>query len=176
MSSLTTLARPYAKATFEVAEGRGQLAEWGRALDFAAAVAADEQVSQLIGDPNVANESLAELFVEQDAPVDGFEAMLALLVENDRLTVLPEIALLFGELKDEAERTLNVTVRSAGALDESYTQSLTEALSRRFGKTVVLRCEVDPDMLGGAVIQAGDVVIDGSLQGKIARLAEALTT
>jgi F-type H+-transporting ATPase subunit delta len=174
MSTLTTLARPYAKATFEVAHGRGQLGEWGAALDFAALVASDPRVRHLIGDPNVANESLAELFVS-DKAADGFSGLLDLLIQNDRLTVLPEIARLYAELKDEAERTLKVTVRSAEALDDAYTQRLTEALGKRFGKTIALTCEVDAEMLGGAVIQAGDVVIDGSLKGKIARLAESLT-
>lgn len=175
MSSITTLARPYAKATFEVAHGASALGEWAAALDFAAAVADDPQVRHLIGDPNVDNASLPSLFVPDSGAPKGFDALLVLLVDNDRLTILPEIARLYAELKDEAERTLHVTVRSAHELDEAYTEQLKQALGKRFGKTVALECQVEPGMLGGAVVHAGDMVIDGSLRGKLARLAESLS-
>jgi len=174
MSSVTTLARPYAKASFEVAHAADALAPWADALAFAAAVAADERVRHAIGEPNVDNADLKALFVPADGAPEGFEALLTMLTDNDRLPVLPEIATLYGELKDEAEQTLHVTVRSAHALDDAYTKRIREALGKRFGKTIDLACEVDEEMLGGAVVTAGDRVIDGSLSGKLSRLADSL--
>ena len=174
MSTVTTLARPYAKAAFEVANGRGDLGPWSEALAFAASVAADHRVLTLIGDPNVDNTRLADLFCPEAAP-QGFDHMVSILVQNDRLPALPEIATLYVELKDEAERALHVTVRSATALDETYQARLTEALGKRYGKRIELRCVIDEHLIGGALIQAGDEVIDGSLRGKLSRMTQALT-
>jgi len=174
MSSVITLARPYAKAAFEVAKGRAELGPWSEALAYAASVAADQQVLTLIGDPTVDNAALADLFSPDDAP-QGFEHLVSILVQNDRLPVLPEIAILFVELKDLAERALHVTVRSATALDEAYQKRLKEALGKRYGKTIEMRCVLDEHMIGGALIQAGDEVIDGSLRGKLSRMTQALT-
>ena len=137
-------------------------------------MAADQQVLTLIGDPTVDNAALAELFSPDDAP-QGFEHLVSILVQNDRLPVLPEIATLFVELKDQAESALHVTVRSATALDEAYQKRLKEALGKRYGKTIEMRCVLDEHMVGGALIEAGDEVIDGSLRGKLSRMTQALT-
>ena len=174
MSTVITLARPYAKAAFGVANSRAELGAWSEALAFAAMVAADQRVLTLIGDPNVDNTALADLFSPAGAP-PGFDQLVAILVQNDRLPVLPEIAALFVELKDQAERALQVTVRSATALDEAYQERLKAALGQRYGKTIEIRCVVDQQMIGGALIQAGDEVIDGSLRGKLRRMSQALT-
>lgn len=174
MSTVITLARPYAKAAFDVANGRGELGPWSEALAFTASVAADQRVLNLIGDPNVDNSRLADLFMPEDAP-QGFDHLVSILVQNDRLPALPEIAALFVELKDEAERALHVTVRSATDLDEAYQQRLKDALGKRYGKSIQLSCVVDEHMIGGAMIQAGDEVIDGSLRGKLSRMTQALT-
>jgi F-type H+-transporting ATPase subunit delta len=174
MSTVITLARPYAKAAFDVANGRAELGPWSEALAFAASVAADQRVLTLIGDPNVDNTRLADLFSAEGAP-PGFEHLVSILVLNDRLPALPEIAALYVELKDEAERALHVTVRSATALDKGYQKRLKEALGQRYGKRIEMRCVVDEQMLGGALIQAGDEVIDGSLRGKLSRMTQALT-
>jgi len=174
MSTVITLARPYAKAAFEVAKGRAELGPWSEALAYAASVAADQQVLTLIGDPTVDNTALADLFSPTDAP-QGFEHLVSILVQNDRLPALPEIATLFVELKDQAESALHVTVRSATALDEAYQKRLKEALGKRYGKTIEMRCVLDEHMVGGALIEAGDEVIDGSLRGKLSRMTQALT-
>ena len=174
MSTVITLARPYAKAAFDVANGRAALGPWSDALSFAASVAADQRVLTLIGDPNVDNARLADLFSPEGAP-QGFDHLVSILVQNDRLPAMPEIAALYVELKDEAERALHVTVRSATALDEDYQQRLKEALGKRYDKRIELSCVVDEHMIGGALIQAGDEVIDGSLRGKLSRMTQALT-
>lgn len=174
MSTVITLARPYAKAAFDVARGREALGPWSEALAYAAAVAADERVRALIGDPTVDNAKMAELFSPDKAP-EGFAHLISILVQNDRLPALPEIAALFVELKNEAESALHVTVRSATALDDAYQQRLTRALGQRFGKRIEMNCVVDEQIIGGALIQAGDEVIDGSLRGKLSRMTQALT-
>ncbi|KAB2897149.1 MAG: F0F1 ATP synthase subunit delta [Dokdonella sp.] len=176
MSDALTFARPYARAAFELARAHSALGEWAGKLAFAAQVAADPRVVALIGDPRVAQDELARLVAPQGEPADSqFATFLGLLAHNHRLVVLPEIAALFTALKNEAERVLKVGVRSAAPLGEAETAKLKDALKRRFGRDIELEASLDPDMLGGAVIDAGDVVIDGSVRGRLARLEQTLT-
>ncbi len=175
MADATTLARPYAKAVFETAHASSALGLWANALSVAAQAASHETVVHMISDPNVDNATLASLFQGPDASVpEGFANFLKLLIENDRLPVLPDIAEQFESLRAEAERTLAVTVRSASELSDNYKARMTQRLSERFKRDIALHCEVDDTMLGGAVIQAGDMVIDGSLKRKLNLMAEAL--
>ncbi len=176
MSSALTLARPYARAAFELARSNNALGDWAGKLAFAAQVAADPRVTALFGDPRVAQADLAALVTPEgeagDSPFAGFVRVLS---ENGRLPVLPEIGALFEELKHEAERVLKVSVRSATPIDAAETVKLKDALKRRFGRDIELEQSVDASMLGGAVIDAGEVVIDGSVRGRLARLEQALT-
>ena len=175
MSSLTTLARPYARAAFEYANEHRALAPWQHALQLAAAIAADRDVRRLIGHPRVDRDALRRAFMPVSSAPDGFDNFIALLETNDRLAVLPQIARQFVELKDRAEQTLAVKVRSATELNEEYRNQLKRSLAKRFGKNIELQVEIDPQMLGGATIQAGDLVIDGSVRGKLQRMANSLT-
>ncbi len=174
MSTDITLARPYAKAVFSLAQQRERLAEWSDALAFAAAVAGDRRISRLIGNPDLDNRTLDQVFTPANAP-EGFDNLLKLLIHNDRLPVLPQISALFEQLKADAERTMQVTVRSATELDPAYRERLTESLGRRFGKRIELDCVIDPGVIGGAVIQAGDTIIDGSLKRKLVLMGDAIT-
>ncbi len=174
MSSAITLARPYAKAVFALASERGELGAWSQALEFAAAIAGDERIRRIIGDPELDNRALDEAFTP-DQPPAGFDNLLKLLIHNDRLTVLPQISALFEDLKAEAERTMQVTVRAATELDPAYRERLTESLAKRFGRRIELNCVIDESVIGGALIQAGDTVIDGSLRRKLALMSEAIT-
>lgn len=175
MSNALTFARPYARAAFELARAQGALAAWAGKLGFAAQVAADPRVVGLIGDPRVAQAELAALVTPPDEPAESpFAVFVGLLAQNHRLVVLPEIAALFAELKNEAERVLKVGVRSAAPLGEAEAAKLKDALKRRFGRDIELEQSLDPGMLGGAVIDAGDVVIDGSVRGRLARLKQTL--
>ncbi len=171
-----TLARPYARAAFEMASTPEARREWADKLAFAAALAADQRVSSLFGDPRVAESDLAELVLPRAEPADSmFTGFVRLLAENHRLRVLPEIHALFEQLKDEAERVLKVTVRSPTPLDAAELERVKAALKRRFDRDIEVEHEIDFSLLGGAVIDAGDVVIDGSLRGKLARLDQTLT-
>lgn len=175
MSSALTLARPYARAAFEMARANGSLGEWAGKLAFAAQVAADPRVTSLFGDPRVAVDDLSALMLPENESADSpFAGFVRVLADNGRLPVLPEIGALFEQLKNEAERVLKVGVRSATPIDAAETAKLKDALKRRFGRDIELEQSVDASMLGGAIIDAGDIVIDGSVRGRLARLEQAL--
>lgn len=180
MAELATIARPYARAAFAFAQGAAAFKPWGDFLEAAAAIVADERVRDAIGAPQrskgAAAELVASLVSATGVAVDtGAANFLALLGENRRLEALPAIAAQFAELRAEAENTIDVTVVSAMALDATQQAKLKAALGTRFKREVRLHESVDPTLLGGAVIQAGDLVIDGSLKGRLARLATQMT-
>lgn len=176
MSQPLTLARPYARAAFELASSSRTLGEWAGKLAFAAQVAADPGVRALFGNPRIGPAELASLFLPNGEAADSpFANFVRLLADNHRLEALPEIAALFEQRKREAERILQVRVRSATPIDETETAKLKDALKRRFGRDIELEQTLDPSVLGGAVIDAGDVVIDGSVRGRLHQLEAVLT-
>lgn len=173
MSQALTLARPYARAAYAIAREAGAAATWSDALAFAARVAADPRVHALLGHPQLGRDEAVTLLAPDDAP-GAFRDFLALLADNRRLPLLTEIAGLFEELRAEAERIIKAKVTSATALPAAELDTIKAALKRRFGRDVELETAVDEALIGGAVIDAGDVVIDGSLRSKLARLQSAL--
>jgi F-type H+-transporting ATPase subunit delta len=176
MSQPLTLARPYARAAFELASSADALGDWAKKLAFAAQAAADPQVRTLFGNPRVTPPELASLFLQDGESTNSpFAEFVNVLAANQRLHVLPEIAALFEQRKREAERILQVRVRTAAPIDAGETAKLKDALKRRFGRDIELEQTVDPTVLGGAVIDAGDVVIDGSVRGRLHQLEAALT-
>ena len=180
MAELATIARPYARAAFMHAQGAGAFKAWGDLLDAAAVAVADERIRAAIGAPQRNKGAAAELVVSvlgaAGVAVDsGAKNFLALLGENRRLETLPAIAAQFAELRAAAENVVDVMVVSAMALDAGQQAKLKTALGTRFKREVRLHESVDPTLLGGAVIQAGDLVIDGSLKGRLARLATQMT-
>ncbi|QNP41646.1 F0F1 ATP synthase subunit delta [Lysobacter solisilvae (ex Woo and Kim 2020)] len=174
MSQALTLARPYARAAFGIARDAGDYASWSNALAFAARVAADPQVAELLGSPRLGHADAVSLLAI-DGAGDSLRNFLALLADNRRLALLPEIAGLFEELRAEAERVIKARVTSATALGDGELEGIKAALKKRFGRDVQVETAVDASLIGGAVIDAGDVVIDGSLKGKLGRLQSALT-
>ncbi len=175
MSSALTLARPYARAAFEIARERGMLGDWAGKLAFAAQVAADPGVTALLGNPRVSVAQLTSLFVaDGEASDSDFSVFVRMLADGGRVAVLPEIGALFEELKLEAERTLKVQVRAASVIDEDEIAKLKQALKRRFGRDIEISQSLDESLIGGAIIDAGDVVIDGSVRGRLAALEQAL--
>ncbi|KAF1712580.1 F0F1 ATP synthase subunit delta [Pseudoxanthomonas kalamensis DSM 18571] len=173
MSQALTLARPYARAAFGIASDEGRLPAWSEALGLAARVAADPRVAPLLLNPEL-DDADAIALVGSDAGGEAFSRFLALLAENRRLPLLPEIAGLYEELRAEAECVIRATVTSAEALPAAELDGIKVALKRRFGREVQVETAVDASLIGGAVIDAGDVVIDGSLKGKLERLQTAL--
>ncbi|WP_120997137.1 F0F1 ATP synthase subunit delta [Stutzerimonas urumqiensis] len=176
MAELTTLARPYAKAAFEYAQAHQQLASWSAMLGLAAAVANDDRMQRVLKAPRLTSAEKADTFVEVcgnelDAQARNFIHVLA---ENERLALLPEISELFELYKAEQERSVDVEVTSAFALSAEQQDKLAKVLSARLSREVRLHAAEDPALIGGVVIRAGDLVIDGSVRGKLAKLAEAL--
>lgn len=170
-----TLARPYARAAFELARADGLLADWSRRLMFSAAVASAPEVDALLHHPRVALADQVKLLLpEGDTPDGAFGRFLAALAENKRIALLPEVAAQYELLRAEAESIVKARVRTAVALEPGQLETLKSALRRRFGREVELRNEIDPALIGGAVIDAGDVVIDGSVRGRLAKLQNVL--
>jgi len=177
MAEKMTIARPYAKAVFEIAKESDALAGWSDFLGRGAIAAADERVEALFGNPAVTSPALAELFIELCGESVGSHgaSFLKLLAENDRMAWLPEIAAEFELLRAEAENVVDVQVTSAVALDAAQQEGFATSLKKRLGRDVRLHCDTDAKLLGGAIIRAGDLVIDGSLSGRLERLAGAVT-
>ena len=175
MPDKSTIARPYAKAAFAAADGR--LGEWSAALRRAAAVVTDERVAALLDNPRVTPEQLAELICSiADPQLDAARRnFIRTLADNHRLRCLPEVAARFDELKAEAEGTIEVEVTSATPLTDAQRRSLASALERRLRRSVRLRCALDPTLIGGASVRAGDLVIDGSLRSRLERIRHQLT-
>jgi F-type H+-transporting ATPase subunit delta len=173
MSQAMTLARPYARAAFSVAREAGALSAWSSALAFAAHVAANSEVAALLGNPKLTHADVITLLAPEGAD-EALTTMLGLLFENGRLSLLPEITGLFDELRRESERVIKATVTSAAVLVDTELDTIKTGLRRRFGCDVEVETAIDESLIGGAIIDVGDVVIDGSLKGKLSRLQAAL--
>lgn len=174
MSHALTLARPYARAAFGLAREHGRLAPWSNLLGFAARIAADPRVQGLLNNPRLEADDVFTLLLPPGEIDPNFRQFVAVLADNRRLVLLPEIAAQYEALRAEAEKVVHVTVTSATPMGATEVESLTAALKRRFGSDIALTQALDPALIGGAVIDAGDVVIDGSLRGKLERLQAAL--
>ena len=177
MAERATIARPYAKAAFAVARERNALGAWSKTLQLAAGVASDPGVEALISSPNVSEEQLVALLSDLDGAGQNDEVrnFLRLLAKNRRLKLLPDIAAQFEILRAEVENTAAVEVTSAVELSAEQKATLAAALKTRLKRDVVMTTAVDPSLIGGAVIRSGDLVIDGSLKGRLARLRTELS-
>lgn len=178
MAERATIARPYAKAALASARSANALGAWSEALKTACAIIADARVKALVRDPKLTSAAVAGFFIEVaggrfDA---GMQNFIRVLAENHRLPLLPEIATLYEAARSEIENTVDVEVVSAVALDAAQAEKLSAAVATRLKKRVRMHNSVDPALLGGAVIRAGDLVIDGSIKGRLERLGTALAS
>lgn len=176
MAESATVARPYARAAFEFAQGARALARWGDLLETAATVVRDERFAALLGNPKVTTLALADIVIDiAGERADGHGGnFVRLLAQNQRLALLPEIAVQYALLRAQVENTVDVEIVSAIALTPADTEKFTHALTRRLNRVVRLLPSVDPGLLGGAVIRAGDFVLDGSVKGKLERLGQSM--
>jgi F-type H+-transporting ATPase subunit delta len=172
----TTIARPYAEAVFAYADEKGDLTHWQEMLAFLASIIEDDEFAQLISNPLIEQQAVTELMLEVASEhVDEEGAnLIRLLVQNRRLLVLPEIKALFEVLKAEKERLLTVHVTSAYVLKPAQEKLIAEALKAKLGLDVTITSEKDAHLIGGVHIRAGDLVIDGSLRGRLQQLANEL--
>jgi F-type H+-transporting ATPase subunit delta len=171
-----TIARPYAKAAFEYARDANALAQWSQGLKTAAEIVADPRAAPLTKSPQWSAADLVSLItdVAGDKLDAGMQNFVRVLAENHRLLLLPEIAAHYEMLRSAVENTIDVEVVSAVPLDAAQTEKLERALSTRLKRRVRMQNAVDSTLLGGAVVRAGDLVIDGSLRGRLQRLATEL--
>jgi len=183
MADNNTIARPYARAVFDLAREADKLAAWSESLEVAGELTADGQVAEYLGNPGLSDEQRLEfltgLFASAKATVLAGDDkkgtnFLKLLIENGRINVLPEIAAHFDALKADVEGTVDVVVTSATPLSAAQQKEIATALKARLGREVRLETEIDETLIGGAVIRAGDVVIDGSLRARLDGLTNAL--
>jgi len=177
MAERITTARPYAKAIFALARKGNTLAATSAGLVRAAEVAADPRVRALLGNPHVTPAQLAELVSGVAGPAldEHGRNFVSLLAQNRRLGFLPEIAALFELMKSELENAVDVEVIAASQLTPDQESRYAAALQKKLGRSVRLHTKVDGSLIGGAVLKAGDLVIDGSIKGRLERLATDLT-
>jgi F-type H+-transporting ATPase subunit delta len=173
MAERLTIARPYAKAVFARARDGKRLAQWSEVLRIAAQICSDARVAQLFGNPHVTPSQLADFINGIGGNAFDAEArnLIELLASRHRLELVPYIAQLYEQMRADYERVLDVTVSSAVELSKEQTERFVAALRKRFARDVRLHTKIDSSLLGGAVVQADDLMIDGSVQGGLAQLA-----
>lgn len=175
MAETVTIARPYAEAVSALADAGGALGKWSQTLAVMATVAATPEMQDATGNPNLTSEQIYGLFAGAcgDLTTEA-QNFVRVLIENDRLAALPEIRDIFEELKNEREGVVDAVITTAYPLDGGQLAALVAELEGRFKRKVNPQVNVDPELIGGAHVQVGDEVIDGSVRGKLAEMAAAL--
>ena len=178
MAELTTIARPYAKAAFLFAKEQGALDKWEKMLDLAAAVAGDATMRAYLDQPELDDSAKVSAFAEVcgDELDESGRNFVAQLASNKRLSLLPVILELFHELLAQEQRFTDVELVSAFEMDGAVAEKLVAALKKRLGTDVNVTSSVDASLIGGVLVRAGDTVIDGSVRGRLTRLAEQLNS
>lgn len=179
MAEALTLARPYAKAVFELAHGHHKAERWNKLLALLTALVGNREAQVMLGDPRVPASARAEVLLDLCAkaghkPEPQERNFVRLLAENRRLPLLPEIAAEFASLREQAEGLVEVEMRAAVPVSEAEQNTLRAALEKKLARQVKLNCVIDQSLIGGAVLRAGDLVIDGSVRDKLGRLAAAM--
>ncbi len=176
MAEKSTIARPYAQAAFELAQDKNDLRAWSEMLALGAMIVSDEQLTRLIDNPEVSKDALLEVIlkVAGDRLDTVGRNFIRVLADNGRLNVLPEIALLYEQHRAEAERYVDAEVISAFPLSDAQQQTLVDSLKKKLGREIRLTTSIDESLIGGAVVRAGDLVIDGSITGHLNKLAQTL--
>ena len=172
----STIARPYAEAVFDRARETGSLDQWSDMLAFVAAIMQDDTLKAVVNNPNMTDAQITALVLDiAGERVSGEGANLVrLLVENDRLGIVAQIAQQFEELKSREQGRLDVLVTTAFPLSETQSGIIADALKAKLGREISITSVEDPELIGGMHIRAGDLVIDGSVQGQLKQLANEL--
>lgn len=176
MAEISTIARPYAVAAYRLGKEKNTLAKWSQMLGFASAVSQDVQMQAFINDPKVINTDLERSFLKvcgKDLDEAG-QNLIRLLVEYDRLPILPVIAAEFEALKAQDEGVLDAEISAASKPSDTEVKALVKRLEAKFGKKVEASVKVDPELIGGVKILIGDTVIDASVKGQLQQLAYTL--
>jgi F-type H+-transporting ATPase subunit delta len=175
MAESLTIARPYAEAAFKLARDAGALPHWSDALSRLAVVAGTGTARELFGNPRLSAAQIAGLVGDASgALADAQKNFLRVLADNERLSVLPEIAEVFEQLKNAHDGVLDARIGSAYPLTDAQVAEVVATLEQKYGRKVKATVHVEPDLIGGIAIRIGDEVIDTSVRGKLAQLADAL--
>jgi len=176
MSEAITIARPYAQAAFEEALKLSALAGWSDMLFSMSEAVSHSEMRAVITSPRVDRAQLEKLMegLLGSQATNQQRNFVRVLVDNQRLLILPEIAAIFDALRAEEEKTVNVVVDTAFELSSDQQQKITSSLKKRLGKEIKLTCKINKELLGGIVIRAGDKVIDGSARTRLGEMANAL--
>lgn len=178
MAELTTLARPYANAVYELAKENDRVDSWGTALGLLVNAAAEPALQEILSSQVVGHQQKAHILNEllrDTAAPEEVNRFVGVLAENQRLALLPDIAMLFEARRAEDSKTLDVTITSAVELGADDLARFEASLKKKFDRDVAIETTIDPSVLGGAFIRAGDTVFDGTVRGKLAKMQEALT-
>ena len=175
MSEIATVARPYAKAAFDFAVENQSVEKWQNMLGFISMVSRNEQVGELLSG-SIAPETLAKTFISVcgDEIDEHVQNLIRVMADNGRLTTLPEVLTQFIQLRDSLESTMEVDVISANELSEQQSAKISAAMEKRLSRKVKLNCKIDKSVIAGVIIRAGDLVIDGSIRGRLERLTDVL--
>ncbi len=176
MAEAITVARPYADAVYKHAVNKNTLNEWSRMLDYAAALAEDEQIKLLVGNPAVSAKQLGELLIEAGKRVfnDEGKNLLTLLAENNRVEVLPQISQIFEQLKAQHDGVLEAKIITAFAINDRQLKKLVSDLEQKFKSKIEAKVSVDPELIGGVKVEIGDEVLDTSVRAKLESMAVSL--
>ena len=176
MAETRTIARPYAEAVFKLAKTSGTLPAWSEMLQLLAAIAMDEQIKVLIGNPKVPPRRLGELLLGicGDKLTDEGRNFVLLLAENSRVEVLPEVSEMFEQLKTRHDGVLDAKVTSAFAMSDAQLKDLVADLEARFKRKIEAKLSIDPELIGGVKVEVGDEVLDASVRAKLEAMAVAL--
>ena len=178
MSEQISLARPYAKAIFELARDAGEYAGWSDQLELLAMIAQDAAMIGVINNPDVSEQQLAELIIDVagDLLNEQGRNLVKLLARNDRVSAVADINQQFLILRDEAEQVIEAQLITASEVDEAQKKKIEAALSNRLGKQIKLEATVDESLIGGAIVRAGDWVVDGSVKAQLQELVGAISS
>lgn len=175
MAETVTIARPYAEAVFRLAKEGGALGPWSERIKRLAMVAQDKEMAELIGNPKLSAEQVAQLFIsladDNDATLGNFIRVLA---ENERLSLLPEISGVFETLKSREDGVKEAVIESAFTIDDAQLAALVGQLEGHFNSRLAARVVVDEGLIGGVRVAVGDQVLDASVRGKLEAMATAL--
>lgn len=178
MAELNTIARPYTKAAFDYALNKGDLDQWSDILAFATLIVNDSEMKRVLGTPSLSTEQKADLIVSVCAKTmnDGAKNFIYLLAENQRLLLLPKISAQFDQFKADHEKSVDVDLTTAFELDQELVDKLAQALRSKLGREVKMTSTVDQSIIGGVILRANDLVIDGSVRARLTKLAEAMNS
>lgn len=177
MSELVTAARPYARAVFELAQSENTIDKWSENLGFMTVIVSDSDMTALLDNPKLSKQETGDLLASVCGDdIDGHATnLIKLLAENDRLTLIPEISALFEHFRASGAGMIEAEVVSAQEISDEQQAKIADSLKKRLGQEVKLTTRIDESLLGGAIIRAGDLVIDGSLKGRLAKITTAMS-